>query len=425
MDDTAKIWIVDDEPSVRFPIYTRGNAGEVFPNVVTPLTGSLFAEASVTAQTALFLELGFIVPSDLEDGAAPLTGVFGGYLYLNLSIGRLAGARSPGLTPDAIDTQLYGTYGAPPYVRQRGDRNLVATARILRGLVRMLRRPDVGYVDDVMREAVAWVASLPDITAASDRALLDLVPTFPARIERLFVALLRASTLSGTGRGIAEELLKRSGDAVQLVNRLTAGLGTIESALPAQRLWDLGRLVAADEGLTAAFDDGVPGVGERIRGLRSDAANAFELEFESFLAAHGHRGPDEYEFASPTWGTRPRSRSPRSIACAALRPNARHASHRNVWRSNVRRRSPARCERCPDPSGRCCVEGSRRRSSVPRHASGRRTRSSASSPACGPCSTSWRPAPRPAAVRPCAATATWSPPGSWKRSSGIRPASPM
>ena len=97
MDGRDRIWIVDDEPSVRFPIYTRGNAGEVFPNVVTPLTGSLFAEASVTAQTALFLELGFIVPRDLEDGAAPLTGVFGGYLYLNLSIGRLAGARSPGL----------------------------------------------------------------------------------------------------------------------------------------------------------------------------------------------------------------------------------------------------------------------------------------------------------------------------------------
>ena len=113
MESNDRIWIVDDEPSVRFPIYTRGNAGEVFPNVVTPLTGSLFAEASVTAQTALFLELGFIVPRDLEAGAAQLTGVFGGYLYLNLSIGRLAGARSPGLTPDAIDTQLYGTYGAP------------------------------------------------------------------------------------------------------------------------------------------------------------------------------------------------------------------------------------------------------------------------------------------------------------------------
>ena len=318
MDDTAKIWIVDDEPSVRFPIYTRGNAGEVFPNVVTPLTGSLFAQASVTAQTALFLELGFVVPRDLEAGVAPLTGVFGGYLYLNLSVGRLAGARSPGLTPDTIDTQLYGTFGAPPYRRQRGDRNLVATARILRGLVRTLRHPDVGYVDDVMREAVRWVAALPEPAASSDRALLDLVPTFPARIEQLFVALLRASTMSGTGRGIAEELLKRGGGGVQLVNRLTSGLGTIDSALPAQRLWDLGRLVAADEGLTAAFDDGVAGVGERIGGLGSDAATTFEHEFESFLADHGHRGPDEYEFASPTWATRP------EIAFAAV-DRLRHA----------------------------------------------------------------------------------------------------
>jgi phosphohistidine swiveling domain-containing protein len=318
MMSSDKIWIVDDEPSVRFPIYTRGNAGEVFPNVVTPLTGSLFAEASVTAQTALFLELGFIVPRDLEAGAAPLTGVFGGYLYLNLSIGRLAGARSPGLTPDAIDTQLYGTYGAPAYVRRPGDRSLIATARILRGLVRTLRRPDVGYVDVGMRDAVGWVAALPDIAAASDRELLDLVLTFPARIERLFVALLRASTMSGTGRGIAEELLKRSGDATQLVNRLTAGLGTIESALPAQRLWDLGRLVAADAGLTAAFDAGVAGVGERIARLGSDAARTFEHEFDSFLADHGHRGPDEYEFASPPWATRP------EIAFAAV-DRLRHA----------------------------------------------------------------------------------------------------
>ena len=116
-----------------------------------------------------------------------------------------------------------------------------------------------------MRDAVAWIAALPDIAVASDRTLLDLVPTFPARIERLFVVLLRASTMSGTGRGIAEELLKRSGDAIQLVNRLTAGLGTIESALPAQRLWDLGRLVAADEGLTAAFDAGVVGRGRAHR----------------------------------------------------------------------------------------------------------------------------------------------------------------
>ena len=319
MDAPARIWIVDAEPSVRFPIYTRGNAGEVFPNVVTPLSGSLFAEAAVAGQTTALMGLGFVVPRDVENDKMPLSGVFGGYLYLNLSLGRLAGARSPGLTPDVIDTQVYGTQGAPPYRRQRGDRSLLATTKILRGLVTTLRRPDVGYVDDAMRDACGWLATLPDVATASDEVLLELVPTFPARIEQLFVALLRASSMAGVGRGIAVELLKRGdGDSTQLVNRLTAGLGTIDSALPAQLLWDLGRRVAADVGLTAAFDAGVAGVLERINALQSDQVVGFKREFESFLADHGHRGPDEYEMASPSWSMRP------EIALAAV-DRLRHA----------------------------------------------------------------------------------------------------
>jgi pyruvate,water dikinase len=319
MDGTAKIWVADAEPSVRFPIYTRGNAGEVFPNVVTPLSGSLFAEAAVAGQTTALMGLGFVVPRDVDDGTMALSGVFGGYLYLNLSVGRLAGARSPGLTPDVIDTQVYGTQGAPAYQRQRGDRSFVATARILRGLVSTLRSPDVRYVDTAMRDAVGWLATLPDPATSSDQTLLDLVPTFSARIEQLFVVLLRASSVAGFGRGIAEELLKRGGgDSTQLVNRLTAGLGTIDSALPAQLLWDLGRFVAADEGLTAAFDAGVAGVLDRIIGLRSDAASDFTCQFDSFLADHGHRGPDEYELASPSWSMRP------EIALAAV-DRLRHA----------------------------------------------------------------------------------------------------
>jgi hypothetical protein len=40
---TTEHWVVDREPSRRFPVYTRGNSGEVFPNVMTPMTGSLIA----------------------------------------------------------------------------------------------------------------------------------------------------------------------------------------------------------------------------------------------------------------------------------------------------------------------------------------------------------------------------------------------
>jgi rifampicin phosphotransferase len=34
-------WVVDDHPSSRYPIYTRGNVGEVFPDPVTPLSWTI------------------------------------------------------------------------------------------------------------------------------------------------------------------------------------------------------------------------------------------------------------------------------------------------------------------------------------------------------------------------------------------------
>ena len=46
-------------------------------------------------------------------------------------------------------------------------------------------------------------------------------------------------------------------DEPGLENRLTAGLGTVESAEPAQELWRLGRMVAASEALTSMFDEGL------------------------------------------------------------------------------------------------------------------------------------------------------------------------
>ena len=39
----AKDWVVDDEVSERYPISTRGNVGEVFPDPVAPFTWTLVA----------------------------------------------------------------------------------------------------------------------------------------------------------------------------------------------------------------------------------------------------------------------------------------------------------------------------------------------------------------------------------------------
>ena len=47
--------VIDDEPSRTFPLYCRGNMGEVYPNVMTPLTGSLVYRAAQRGQEAVVL----------------------------------------------------------------------------------------------------------------------------------------------------------------------------------------------------------------------------------------------------------------------------------------------------------------------------------------------------------------------------------
>ena len=80
--------MIDHEPSRTFPLYCRGNMGEVYPNVMTPLTGSLVYRAAQRGQETVVLGLGFLSRSHLDDSSGAITGVFGGYLYGNVSMTR-------------------------------------------------------------------------------------------------------------------------------------------------------------------------------------------------------------------------------------------------------------------------------------------------------------------------------------------------
>jgi rifampicin phosphotransferase len=302
-------WIVEDDPTPRFPIWTRGNAGEVFPNVVTPLGGTIYADAPAIGHRRNFAQMGLFTDREVHQHGIIVSGVFGGYLYLNMSVFRLMGVRTPGMTPEMTDEQSFGVSDAPPYCRQPGDRSVGASLRLSRWAIETLRRPDTGAIDEARRRADAWVASLPDVHSASDAELLTLVSSFSARITEFFVPVGIATAIGGVGRGAIEQMLQRGtkGDPTLLVNRLTAGLGTIESAQPARRLWQLGRLVAADEVLTALFERGLDAVVQSIRTTPVDSMHAgFTDRFASFLRDYGHRGPDEYELAAPSWALDPR-----------------------------------------------------------------------------------------------------------------------
>jgi rifampicin phosphotransferase len=302
-------WIVEDESTPRFPIWTRGNAGEVFPNVVTPLGGTIYADAPAIGHRRNFAQMGLFTDSEVRRNGIVVSGIFGGYLYLNMSVFRLIGVRTPGLTPEMTDEQGFGVSDAPRYRMTQGDRNLAASIRLSRWAMRTMRRPDTNAVDEARRRADAWVASLPAIGSATDSELLALVPSFSARIAELFVPLGNATAIAGIGRGGLEQMLRRgtNEDPTLLVNRLTTGLGTIESAQPAKRLWQIGRMVAADPALAALFDRGLDAVVESLQSTPADDRyTGLAAGFASFLRDYGHRGPDEYELAAPSWALAPR-----------------------------------------------------------------------------------------------------------------------
>ena len=137
------IWVADTEPNERFTLYTRGNVGEVFPHVITPLTGTLIGDAIRQAQSEVLVEMGVLRRGEVA-GPSATTGVFGGYLYMNGSAMRLFGVRMPGMTWRDADEQVMGAVeGVPPYEPKKGDRNLAASLATVRYSTKLLRRPDL------------------------------------------------------------------------------------------------------------------------------------------------------------------------------------------------------------------------------------------------------------------------------------------
>jgi pyruvate,water dikinase len=75
----------------------------------------------------------------------------------------------------------------------------------------------------------------------------------------------------------------------------------VDSALPSFALWDLSRVVRADAGLTAAFDEGDEGLLDRLRKEHP----RFATQFDVFVHEFGYRGPSEWDIGVHTWETQP------------------------------------------------------------------------------------------------------------------------
>ena len=86
MAEPADHWVMDNPVSRRWPLYTRGNVGEVFPEVVLPFTWDALRPAGRArlARRVRPVRASSRAATSRRRGMVIL-GVFGGYCYINAS----------------------------------------------------------------------------------------------------------------------------------------------------------------------------------------------------------------------------------------------------------------------------------------------------------------------------------------------------
>ncbi len=304
-------WVADTEPSKKYPIYTRANAGEVMPDPVSPMSATLaIPVAGEQGWRDAYVKAGSFFYDEFDPDRPDTIGVFGGYLFLNMSMTRIYGVRTPGLTPQMVDFQYFGDMpGITPYEEEArpDDENEVLTQKLQEYLDDLFTRDDLPELRADRDQVDRLVARRPDLSELTDQELVDYARSFLPLFRRLFCRHILISGASGIGIGTVAGVLATI-EQPDLIMTLVAGIGDVDSAAPSWAMWDMSRIVKGSPDLTAAFDEGVPGLHERL-GALADSGNPSAEDlgklFGSFIERFGSRGPNEWEFRSRTWGVDP------------------------------------------------------------------------------------------------------------------------
>jgi phosphohistidine swiveling domain-containing protein len=295
-------WIVEGEIDPRWPINTRGNIGEVFPEVLTPLSYKLAVIPAEKGWRDAFAKMGIMAPRDLRREDPTIIGLYGGYGYLNLSFLRIAGVRAPGSNSEAIDKSLFGEGNPPPYEPRKGDKNLRCSLKMLRTVMKALSIRDLPpQVADSRRRADEWIARRPFLSVTNEELLSFLQEyrnVFAPVFENHMVTTFTASIIGG----LLGDGAQAAGDPT-LVTTLMGAFGEVASAQYAREMLKVARIVRANPVVSAAFDQGVTGLLQRLEGVPEAAV--FRSAFDQFVVDYGHRGPNDWELSSRTWENTP------------------------------------------------------------------------------------------------------------------------
>lgn len=297
----------------RYPLYTRANASEVFPEVLTPLAWSLLGEGIEQGfRDSYCRHLGVF---DEPEQPWLTVGRFAGRLHLNLSVIRTIAERLPGIDADTNDRNFFGELearGLPPHRPDPEDarwrrRGLMASMRITATATRRVRALAARVGEEVARTE-AFLAEGPSCPVLVTR--LDELGG--GLYRELFGLHMTVRALTSAPLTLARRALERAGLTPAEAMEVVSSVPGLESARPSRELAAIARTVAPGSSLALALAHRMTSAELRVS-LLPGAADLRE-RLTGFLAEFGHRGVNEFDPTTPAWDQRP------DCVLALLRP---------------------------------------------------------------------------------------------------------
>lgn len=296
-------WIVEGKIDPRWPLNTRANIGEVFPEVLTPMTYGLAVRQAEMGWRDSYRKLGSLRETDITSTEPVIIGLYAGYGYLNVSYLRIAGVRAPGSSPEAIDATLFGEGNPPPYEPKPGDKSLIASLKILINVMKALGvKSEPPEVEQSRRIAQEIESAQPSLDAPDELLWSYFAEKFPERFREAFMLHILVSSYASIISGMLADGAAKAGNP-GLATQLTGAAGGVVSASYSQDLYEVAKHVRASAELMRVFDEGTAGLMSRLS--NSGDALVFRERFAAFLAKHGHRGPNDWEISSRNWENTP------------------------------------------------------------------------------------------------------------------------
>lgn len=308
--DGQRFWIVQARPittagrqtyaalQTQPTFWTRGNTREVFPAPLSPIDWVLYGHAANRMLTLAYSLAGYALLPGLERAK-----LFGGHVYLDVSLMQWEAFDAFGIAPEAINRMLGGTQPEIALPRATWPQRLARGARLVRYLCSAgaARRHAQSDLNRARKQAAQWREDAwPEATAELATCLRERF-NIARSADGLF--FLQGSA-GGSVSGLVDVIEKQCpGEGHAMAAALMAGA---EPSVTAQQSYDLMALAQ-----TATAD------AEALTWLRADnrigtqwaqqlpAHSPFRQHFSTFLERYGHRAIEESYFRRPRWREQP------------------------------------------------------------------------------------------------------------------------